>query len=273
MTASIITGADVASIAPSFGPFAGFRAVFRKDTTEWVRGKRAWVVLVISTAFMTLASANAWIVHQIARSLPPGEIPTEELGSLAPADNLLASISAQIFVMATIFVVGSLLAREREAGTLGWVASKPVTRASIWTSKWVSSTAMLSLVAGLIPLAATAAVVSVLYGVPSIGLVVGVGVGIVAIIAFFAAVSLAMGTVLPGQAPTIAAVFAVFALIPLLASIIPFPVQDYLPTSMLSWPAAALSGASVSLVTPLSWFAVTGGLAALAIRRLGRTEL
>ena len=95
----------------------------------------------------------------------------------------------------------------------------------------------------------------------------------VATIAFFAALGLALGTILPGQAPTIAAVFAIFVLLPVVAGLIPFPVQDYLPTTMLAWPAAALSGASVSMATPVAWLVVTGALAAFSIRRVGRMEL
>ena len=273
MTASITTGADVPSASTSFGPFAGLRALVRKDVTEWVRGKRAWVVLAVTAAFMLLTASNAFIIGRLAAILPAGEIPVDQLKSLAPADNLLVAISAQIFVIATIFVVGSLMAREREAGTLAWVASKPVARASIWTSKWISSTAMLSLVAGLVPLALTTALVTILYGAPPVGLVVGIALGMVAGIAFFAALGLAVGTVLPGQAPTIAAVFAIFVLLPVVAGLIPFPVQDFLPTTMVAWPAAALSGASVSLVTPVAWLVATGGLAALAIRRVGQMEL
>jgi ABC-2 type transport system permease protein len=273
MTASTISGAGAARVSTTFGPFAGFRALFRKDTTEWLRGKRAWVVLAVSVSFMLLAAANAWIIQRVAAGLPAGEISSDQLGSLAPADNLLVAIGAQIFVIATIFVVGSQMAREREAGTLAWVASKPVTRASIWTSKWVSSTAMLSLVAGIVPLAATAALVTVLYGAPPIELVVGLAAGIVAVVAFFAALGLGLGTVLPGQAATIAAVFAVFALLPIIANVLPFDIEPFLPTSMLAWPTAALSGAGAHLVTPIAWVLVTGGIAALAIRRMGRMEL
>jgi len=190
---------------------------------------------------------------------------------MAPVDNLLVSVSAQIFVVAAIFVAGSLMAREREAGTLAWVASKPVTRASIWTSKFVSATGMLALVAGIVPLAATVVLVTVLYGAPPIGVVIGLAAGIIAAIAFFTALGLGFGTILPGQAASIAAGFGVFALLPIIGSIL--PIAEFLPTSMVSWPAAALSGASVSWVTPVAWLVVTGGLTALAIRRVGRMEL
>ena len=62
MTASIIVGADVAPVSSPFGRFAGFRALLRKDVSDWIRGKRAWVVLAISAPFMILSAANSWIV-------------------------------------------------------------------------------------------------------------------------------------------------------------------------------------------------------------------
>ena len=39
--------------------FAGFRALARKDLAAWGHGFRPWVILIISTLFMTLAAANA----------------------------------------------------------------------------------------------------------------------------------------------------------------------------------------------------------------------
>jgi ABC-type transport system involved in multi-copper enzyme maturation permease subunit len=271
MTASTITGAVGAPASTPFGRFAGLRSLFRKDVTEWVRGKRAWVILAVTTAFMILTAANSWFVHQIAAGLPAGEVPQEQLGSLVPADNLIAAIASQMFVVAAIFVAGSLLARERESGTLAWVASKPVTRASIWASKWVSSTVMLAVVAGIVPLGISVAVVTLLYGVPPIGLIVGIVAGVVATIAFFTAVGFALGTVIPGQAATIAAGFTVWALLPMIGGIL--PIEAYLPTSILSWPAAALTGQAAPIATPIAWFVVTAGLAGLAIRRMGRIEL
>jgi len=272
MTASIIEGAGVAPAPTRFGRFAGLRALFRKDTREWIRGKRAWVVLIVTAAFMVLTAANSWITSQIAHALP-GEIPADKIGSLVPVDNLLVAVSSQIFVIAAIFAVGGLMAREREAGTLAWVASKPVTRASIWVSKWASSTAVLGIAAAVVPLAVTAAVVTILYGMLPMALVLAVAAGMVAVIAFFAALGLALGTVVPGQPATIAAAFGVFALMPVIAGLIPFPIAEYLPTSILPWLAGAVSGASVSAATPVAWAIATGGLAALAIRQMGRLEL
>lgn len=273
MTATIVSDAGAASVSSPFGPLAGFRPLVRKDATEWLRGRRAWVILFVTTAFMALSAANAWIVSQIAASLPPGSVNGGRVLSLVPMDNLLAAVSSQIFVLATIFVAGSLMARERESGTLAWVASKPVTRTSIWLSKWSATTAMLAVFGGLVPLAVTVALVIVLYGALPVGLVIGLALGVVATVAFFTALALAAGTVLPGQAPTIAAVLGIFALLPIVAGLVPFPIGPYLPTAILAWPAMALTGASVSLATPVAWFVATGGLTALAIRRMGRLEL
>ena len=272
MTASTIGAARAASSQPSsFGRLAGFRALARKDTKDWIRSRRLWVILAVSVPFMILSAANGWITNRIAEGMPPGSMDPDKIGSLSPADNFIAGISAQIFVIATIFVAGSLLARERESGTLAWVASKPVTRASIWLSKWTTTTVMTALVAGIVPILASAAVVTILYGAPPVGLVVGAAIGVVAAIAFFAAVGLGLSTVLPGQAAAIAGAFAVFAVLPMIGGLL--PIEEFLPMTMLSWPAMALTGASVSVVTPIAWLVVTGGIIALAVRRTGRLEL
>ena len=147
--------------AHGLGFLPGFGGLVRKELTEWRRGRRAWIVLVIVTLFMTLTAAEPWLVANLA---PPegGEILPEPI--LDPMANLVAAVSTQIFVVVAIFAVMSLIVAERESGTLAWTASKPVSRGAIWLAKWVSSTAMLGLLAGLVPLAATVALVVVLYG-------------------------------------------------------------------------------------------------------------
>jgi ABC-2 type transport system permease protein len=272
MTASIVGDARVASVSPSFGPLAGFRSLLRKDATEWVRGRRVWIVLASVVAFMVLSAANGWIISQIAASLPEGTPPPKG-ASLDPLANLFSAVSSQIFVLATIFAVASLIVREREAGTLSWVASKPVSRRSIWLAKWASSSAILVVAAGLVPFALTVALVTVLYSAPPLEAVVGLALGIAAVIAFFATVGLAAGTVVPAQTGVVAIGVAVFALPMIIGGILPFDIAPFLPTSMLAWPAAALSGAPVDGVTPVAFVIVTGALVALSIRRMSRIEL
>ena len=176
-------------------------------------------MFAVTTAFMTLTAANGWITSRIIAALPDGaEAPAP--ASLVPLDNLMAAVGAQVFVLAAIFAVGSLIVAERHAGTLAWVASKPVSRSAIWLAKWASSTAMLAVSAVVLPLAATVALVVVLYGAPPVAVVAGFAAGMIALVAFFAAVGLMAGTIVPGQPAVIAVGFVVFALLPVLGGIL-----------------------------------------------------
>jgi ABC-type transport system involved in multi-copper enzyme maturation permease subunit len=271
MTAQTITGAAVAPRSAD-GRLAGLGALLRKDVTEWIRGRRAWVIAIVTTAFMVLTAANGWITNQIAANVPDG-VQAPEVGSLVPLDNLFAAVGAQVWVIAAIFAVGSLIAAERQSGTLSWVASKPVTRSAIWASKWLSSTGMLAASAVIVPMTATVALVVALYGVPSPAAVLGLAVGMIAVVAFFAAFGLAAATILPGQPAVIAAGFAAFAVVPMLTALLPFDVSPFLPTSILTWVPMLLTGEPVSVVTPVAWAVATAGIAGLALNRMAHMEL
>jgi ABC-2 type transport system permease protein len=269
MTARTLVGA--AAPRPADRRLAGLGTLVRKDATEWRRGRRAPVIAVVVTLFMTLTAANGWITSRLSVNLPPGaELPPM---SLTPLDNLAAAVGAQVFVLAAILAVASLVVSERQAGTLAWVASKPVSRPAVWLSKWLTASALLGVAAVAVPLAATVAVVVVLYGAPDAGIVVGLAIGMLAVVAFFAAVGIAAGTVLPGQAGVTALGFGVFALPAIVGAVVPFDVTPVLPTSMLTWAAQLAAGAPAPLVTPLAWVLATASLVALGARRLDRMEL
>jgi ABC-2 type transport system permease protein len=268
MTASILTRA---SAPAATGRLIGLRALLRKDATEWLRGRRAWVVAAVVTTIMVLTTANGWINATIAAQLPDGAEVVEF--SLVAADNLMMAVGAQVFVLAAILAVGSLIAGERQAGTLAWVASKPVSREAIWMSKWISASAILGVTAAAIPMAISTALAVVLYGAPPAGLVLGLVAGMVAVVAFYAAVGLAASTVMPGQAAITATGIVVLALVPLFASLLPFDVSPFLPTSMLTWFAGLATGMPIALATPVAWLAVTGALVAASLRRMSRMEL
>ncbi len=268
MTAYTFRGSLIQS--EQAGLLTGIRPLLRKDTTEWLRGMRAWIVLVISAAFMILTAANGWINATIAATLPAET--TVAKYSLVPADNLLTAVAAQIFVLATIFAVASLIVGERQAGTLAWVASKPVSRDAIWTSKWVTSSVILGLTAAILPLGATVATIIALYGMPPLGLVVGLGLGMVALVAFFAAVGLAAGTVMPGQAAITATGFGVFALMPLISGLVP-AAEPFLPTSIVTWAADLATGGPANWVTPIVWLLGIVALVGLSLRQMSRMEL
>lgn len=259
-------------VAPAHHPFAGLRALVRKDVTEWIRGRRAIVIFAVTTVVMILAAANAWIISQISASLPPDAERPPLPESVAPLDNLWAGIGTQIFILAAIFAVAGLLARERESGTLAWVASKPVSRDSIWLSKLISASGALAVTAVIAPIAVTTFAVVVLYGMPEPLVVALAVVGAIAVVIFYAAVGLAAATVVPGQ-PAVAAIgFLVFALGPVVSGMLP-SLAPYLPTSMLTWSVGLGTGASVGWVTPLSWLVGVGLLGAFALDRMRKLEL
>ena len=271
MTASTIEPRPMP--ATGFGHFPGLSALIRKDITEWVRGQRAWVVFTITTLFMVLTAANAWIVTQLRLLVPPDGNPPAAPETMEPLANLGAAIGTQIFVLAAIFAVASLIVRERENGTLAWVASKPVSRSSIWLSKWVAASGMLALAAVLAPIMVTLAVVSVLYGLPAIVPVLVVTVGATATAIFYAAFGLAAGTILPGQPAVVAAGFAIFALAPIVGGLFPLPIAPFLPTAILEWSMGVASGADVGWVTPIAFVVWTAAIVGLAVRQMRRIEL
>src|SRR6185312_16001696 len=160
--------------------------------------------------------------------------------------------------------------RERETGTLAWIASKPVSRTSIWVSKWISATLVLFVAAGLVPLLLTAAVVTVLYGLPSL---VAVALAAVGIAALFVAVALAASTLVASQPAVAGITFGAFFLPTILAAIVPFQIAPFLPTSILSWTMGLSAGADVGIVTPIAWLIGIVTLGVFSARQMGKLEL
>ena len=256
----------------SFGRMAGFRPLVRKDLTDMVHGPRAWVILALATAFMALTTANAWINAWVVANIPGAEVPDRPL-SMAPLDNLVAAASTQVFVIAAIFAAMALLVAERDRGTLAWVASKPVARGAIWSAKWSAATAVIWVVAGLLPLVASVGVAIVLYGVPSVVPVAVIAVGMAAAVAFYVAVILAASTVVSSQSAVAAIGFAVLVVPPILGALVPFDIAPFLPTSIISWSLGVAMGADVGLITPAIWAIAVVALVLVSIQRMDGLEL
>jgi ABC-2 type transport system permease protein len=274
MTASTVSVPRVASSRVSSRTLPGLRALVRKDIGEWIHGTRAVTVLAVVSLFMTLAAANAFINGWIIANVPEAaEAGADKVISLAPLDNLFAAVGSQIFIFAAIFAAMSLIVRERETGTLAWVASKPVSRTAIWLSKLISASLVLWIAAGLVPLALTAGVVTVLYGMPSLVAVSLAAVGIGAIITLFVAVALAASTLVASQPAVAGITFGAFFLPTILTAIVPFDVAPFLPTSILSWAMGLSAGADVGFVTPIAWLVGMVALGVFSARQMGKLEL
>jgi hypothetical protein len=147
-----------------------------------------------------------------------------------------------------------------------------VSRGSIWLAKWVAAASILGLMAGIVPLAVVTAIVTLLYGAPDVPVVLAAGLGTLATIGFFAAAVLALATVIPSQAGVAGAAVGI-TLLPSLVSVIPLPLTQLLPESILPWSIGLATGADVGVVTPVAWLVGTAALVAYGMRRTERIEL
>jgi ABC-2 type transport system permease protein len=270
MTASA-NYSDTSFRMPVHARFAGTRALARKEIAEWRAGRRVWVIAGATALFMALAAANSWINAVIIANVPGAEVPDVPI-SLAPLDNVMAAVGSQIFVLAAIFGTMSLLVVERDRGTLAWVASKPVSAGAIWVAKWATASVVVAAAAGLLPLAITAAVAGVLYGMPAVGSIVAVAGGVAAAIVLFTAVTLAASTLVWNQAAVAAIGFVAFLVPGVVAGILPVDVEPLLPSSILGWSVAVATGADAGIVTPIAWAIGVAALVGFAAWRMERLE-
>ncbi len=251
----------------------GLGNLVRKDFSEWLHGKRPWIVAGVTTFVFTLAAANARITEWAVRSFPaePGDGPAKVL-SVQPLDNLMIAIGTQFIVLAVIFATMSLLLSERDSGTLAWTISKPVSRTSVLVSKWLTSTLILWVAAIVIPLALTTALVTVLYGLPDLAVVIALGVTLITVPAFFVAVALTAATFVPSQAAVGAIAVAVFVAPQIVGGVVP-AVTPFFPGSIFDWAVGILFGGPASLVTPVAWLVALAVLFVLARHRLNAMDL
>jgi ABC-2 type transport system permease protein len=270
MTASISVPARAAGRVPT-DRLAGFGPLFRKELREWTHSKRIWVILAATTAFMALTAANGAITSWILANVPDGEV-SGGPPVLDPMVNFFAAVSSQIFVLVAIFAAMSLLIGERDKGTLSWVASKPVSRASIWLSKWAAASIILSIVAGFIPMMATFGLATVLYGPVGIDALAFAAIGATASITFMVAVVLAASVVVSNQAAVAAIGFVVFFLPQLLAGLLPVDISPVLPSSILTWALSPVIGAEMAVATPIAWAISLIALVGFASWRMDRLE-
>jgi ABC-type transport system involved in multi-copper enzyme maturation permease subunit len=273
MNATTIVAERATSLAPDTerATLLGLGPLVRKDFREWLRGKRAWITPLIVAPVLALTAANGAISHWIVTNVPSESGHQIAPISLDPAPNFLAAIGTQFVIVAAIFATMSLFASERDSGTLAWTASKPVSRLSIWMSKWITASATLFVAAVLIPVAVTVAVTVVLYGALDPVLVVATIVALEAAVILFSAIGLAAGAYARSQA-VVAAVGLGVLFIPSIIGGLWAPLNDFLPTSIQGWILQLGMGQGGSPVTLIAWLASIGLIVAIAARRMRRME-
>lgn len=260
--------ASTLSQPAGLGRLPGFPGLIRKELTEWRRGRRWWIALLVATSFMTLTALNSWLQANLLPADGSAGVPNPITD---PFTNVAVAVTGQIFVVIAIFTVMNLIVGEREGGTLAWTASKPVSRSAIWLAKFSVSTAVLWLIAGLVPLAATVVLVTVLYGSFPLAPIAVIALGMGMSIAIYVTVALAASTVVSSQAAVAAIAIGVMFLPQLLGLLL--PSGEWLPTAILEWTFGVATGEPVGPITPISWGVAMVGLIVFSLWRMERLEL
>lgn len=261
-----------AAYSGSGGPLLGFGNLFRKEISEWRRGRRAAAVVLVTTLIMVLTASNAAIIAWLATVVPAEVAPDAGSVPLDPLANVAQAAASPMYVFAAIFATISLLIAERDKGTLAWTLSKPVTRTSVLAAKWASSTMLLWLLAVVIPITATSVLATILYGgVPSPTTVAALSVVLALPIPLVTAITLACGTAVRSQAAVAAIAIGAWYLVPTFAANIP-GLASFLPTDIDKWGIALVLGQPVDLTTPISWAIALVAMLWIGHRRLSTME-
>jgi ABC-type transport system involved in multi-copper enzyme maturation permease subunit len=247
MTANAGTITPVAAAAGPGGMFLGFGNSLRKELTEWVRGRKALIVLGVSlvgAVFMTL-------IPFIARAT--GEATQAELMTMDPTANVLLGWTGQTVAFIAVLSTMSLLSSERDRGTLAWSLSNPVSPTSILAAKLVAAVLVLTVVAVVLPMAVSIAIATFAYGgLPDLG-TVGAFAGLfLALPVFYIALTIGVGTAVRSTAGVAGVAFAIMFIPQIVGGLIPI-ANEISPTSIGTWAMAVANGQPASALTPFGW--------------------
>ena len=268
MTALGIAWPDLRPATGGASPLLGLGAFTRKELLEWLKSWRAVILLAVTTAMMVLSTLSARLAELSTRGtshpLPPGI-------SFDPTTNVLVKWPEWVFFFAIIFSV-SLFVVERDRGTLAWTLSKPLSRTALLIGKWTAARVVFTVFGIVLPMGASVAAATIAYGVPDLGEVAVATALLAATPAFFIALTLALGTVLPSQ-PPVAGIAVAAAIAPgLIGSLVP-GVAEALPPSIGPWAVAAAMGGPAPEITPIGWAVGTIAAAVFGIVMLRRADL
>jgi ABC-type transport system involved in multi-copper enzyme maturation permease subunit len=236
------------------GLFLGFGTVFRKEVTEWLRGRRAIVVgivSILSVAFTTLVPFVVRATGQ-ASSGPPL--------SMEPTPNVLYGWGGMTIQVIALVATMSLLPVERDRGTLAWNLANPVSRASVLFAKFGAAFLAIGILSVLVPIAVSVGIATIAYGgIPDLQTVGTFAVLYLTVPAFWIALTIALGTFIKSAAGIAGTGFAVMLLPTLVAGFVPF-ANEISPTSTGTWAIAVATGAPASGLTLVAWLMTMGTL-------------
>jgi ABC-2 type transport system permease protein len=268
MTALETTSAFVRPTTSRPSLLMGVRPIINKELHEWMRSRRALILLLVSVAMMVLNTLSARFGEA---SLSSAGVPGPSGLSLDPTTNVLVKWPQWVFFFAIVFSA-NLLVVERDRGTLAWTLSKPISRSALLIGKWAAAMVMFTVFGIVSPMVASVVAAIAAYGWPDIGSVVLATVLLAATPAFLIALTLALATVLPSQ-PAVAGVAVGVVIGPMiLGSWLP-GITGLAPSSMASWAVAVAMGQPVTVITPLAWVVGMATVTLFGIARLRRVDL
>ena len=247
------------------GPFAGFGNAVRKDTREWLATPRALATFLGAATFGVVATLGPWIGHQQGRR-DPG-LPLDATTAFA------AGAWLTLLPLVAAFATLSIVAAERDRGTLAWSLSMPLSRDAFLASKLVTAIGMYLLLGIGLPMVIAAAAATVAYGAaPDAAAVALVFVGSAGLVVVYVLLQVIASVFAWSQAAGVVAALGTMLLAQALVALVPV-TYDWLPLTIGEWVVRAGSAAPGPLVTPLAWVAAVAGLVGLARWRLAGLDL
>ena len=262
MTAQTAAISPIAQSRSATRPLLGFTTLFRKELTEWARGRGALVIGAISIAGAIFTTIIPFIAPN-----SPGVFLSKD-----PTTNVLVGWGGLSAGIIAVLAAMSLISGERDRGTLAWTLSKPVSPVSIIAAKWAAATFVFATLGVIIPLAVSSVVATLVYGsVPDLGAIALFGGLYTMLPAFYIALSVALGTFVKSTAGVAGIGFVVLFAPMIVAGVVPI-FQEISPTSIGAWALAVASGQSASILTLAAWLVTMAVLAVSAKVLFDRQE-
>jgi ABC-2 type transport system permease protein len=235
------------------GMFLGFGTVLRKELTEWMRGRAAVIVALVSLASAIFTTLIPFVVQA------SGQANQGPALSMDPTANvLLGWKGGQTVAVIAILATMALLSAERDRGTLAWNLTNPVSPASVLAAKFFAAVLVVGAAAVIIPLAVSVAVATIAYGaVPNLGTVALFGALFLTLPVFYVGLTAALGTFVKATAGVAGIAFLVMFVPAIFGGLLPI-VTEVSPTSIGTWALATATGAPASNLTLAGWLVSMG---------------
>jgi len=232
----------------------GFGTFFRKEVTDWIRGRRILVVGAVAIVSAVFATLVPFLIGE--NGTMPGDM------SMDPTVNVLFGWSGPQVAIVAVLATMALMSTERDTGTLGWNLTQPLSRTSILAAKWAAGVLIYGGVGVVLPLGVSSAVATAAYGAAPDLATIGVFAALYLMVpALYIGLTIALGAALRGAAAVAGAAFLVAFLLPPLGELIPL-INDIAPTSVERFAMAVATGQPVVVLNLIGWL---GGMIVLAV--------